>query len=258
MNDRFIEALKRLQSQINEKNIQNKEKMDILGEKISQNAQNFDKIVQKLEKKIENQAKINDFSNIEKIIQDINKYSIKDGKWFYGDIDLGIKAEAVDGKDFKFEDFTKEQLELLRGPQGLPGKDGKDGKDGKPGKDGRPGIDGKDGKNGEDAKTPTFKIGNIESVSTYDNAEVSLDKDGNAYTINMKIPRGRPGKDGADGADGADDSSASGGSGVSNYDDLDNKPKINDVELKGNKTFENLGINTITNIELEEMLNREI
>ena len=81
MNDRFIEALKRLQSKINEKNIQNKEKMDILGEKISQNAQNFDKIVQKLEKKIENQAKINDFSNIEKIIQDINKYSIKDGKY---------------------------------------------------------------------------------------------------------------------------------------------------------------------------------
>ena len=45
MNDRFIEALKRLQSQINEKNIQNKEKMDILGEKIYKNAQNFDKIV---------------------------------------------------------------------------------------------------------------------------------------------------------------------------------------------------------------------
>ena len=235
MNDRFIEALKRLQSQINEKNIQNKEKMDILGEKISQNAQNFDKIVQKLEKKIENQAKINDFSNIEKIIQDINKYSIKDGKWFYGDIDLGIKAEAVDGKDFKFEDFTKEQLELLRGPQGLPGKDGKDGKDGKPG------IDGKDGKNGEDAKTPTFKIGNIESVSTYDNAEVSLDKDGNTYTINMKIPRGRPGKDGADGADG---SSASGGGseGTTDYSDLINKPKINGVILSGNVSLDTLGI----------------
>ena len=46
--------------------------------------------------------------------------------------------------------------------------------------------------------------------------------------------------------------------GTLDYDDLDNKPKINDVELKGNKTFENLGINTITNIELEEMLNREI
>ena len=210
--------------------------MDVLGEKISQNAQNFDKIVQKLEKKIENQAKINDFSNIEKIIQDINKYSIKDGKWFYGDIDLGIKAEAVDGKDFKFEDFTKEQLELLRGPQGLPGKDGKDGKDGingKPGIDGKP---GKDGKDGEDAETPTFKIGNIESVSTYDNAEVSLDKDGNAYTINMKIPRGRPGKDGADG------SSESGGGGVSNYNDLTNKPKINGVELVDNKTNSDLKI----------------
>lgn len=250
MNDRFIEALKRLQSQINEKNTQNKEKIDILGEKISQNAQNFDKIVQKLEKKIENQAKINDFSNIEKIIQDINKYSIKDGKWFYGDIDLGIKAEAVDGKDFKFEDFTKEQLELLRGPQGLPGKDGKNGK---PGKDGKPGIDGKpgkDGKDGEDAETPTFKIGDIESVSTYDNAEVSLDKDGNAYTINMKIPRGRPGKDGVDGY------SESRGGGVSNYDNLTNKPKINDVELVGNKTSEELGL--ASKKDVQELLNNKV
>lgn len=46
--------------------------------------------------------------------------------------------------------------------------------------------------------------------------------------------------------------------GTLNYEELNNKPKINDVELKGNKTFDNLGINTITNIELEEMLNREI
>ena len=46
--------------------------------------------------------------------------------------------------------------------------------------------------------------------------------------------------------------------GTLNYEELNNKPKINDVELKGNKTFDNLGINTITNIELEEILNREI
>lgn len=40
-----------------------------------------------------------------------------------------------DGKDFKFEDFTPEQLESLRGPQGNPGKDGQNGQDGQDGKD---------------------------------------------------------------------------------------------------------------------------
>ena len=52
----------------------------------------------------------------------------------------------------------------------------------------------------------------------------------------MKIPRGRPGKDGADG------SSESGGGGISNYDDLENKPKINGVELLGDKTNSDLKI----------------
>lgn len=39
----------------------------------------------------------------------------------------GEKGEP--GKDFKYEDFTEEQLEALRGPQGEPGRDGVDGKD---------------------------------------------------------------------------------------------------------------------------------
>lgn len=45
----------------------------------------------------------------------------------------GEKGEP--GKDFKYEDFTEEQLEALRGPQGEPGRDGVDGKDGENGKD---------------------------------------------------------------------------------------------------------------------------
>lgn len=36
-----------------------------------------------------------------------------------------------------------------------------------------------------------------------------------------------------------------------NYDDLFNKPKINDVELKGNKTFEDLGDTPLTNTEIK-------
>ena len=35
-----------------------------------------------------------------------------------------------------------------------------------------------------------------------------------------------------------------------NYDDLINKPYINDVELKGNKTFEDLGDHILTNTEI--------
>lgn len=110
------------------------------------------------------------------------------GNWFIGDDDTGVKAHGIDGtngKDgqdgapgekgetgeqgpkgdaFTYEDFTKEQLEALRGEQGPAGKDGENGKDGKdftfdmftieqleslkvkgdPGQDGRDGIDGKD------------------------------------------------------------------------------------------------------------------
>ncbi|MCW1011982.1 MULTISPECIES: hypothetical protein [Streptococcus] len=41
---------------------------------------------------------------------------------------------------------------------------------------------------------------------------------------------------------------------VSNYNSLINQPKINEVKLIGNRTLEELGLNTISNIELEELL----
>ena len=40
------------------------------------------------------------------------------------------------GDAFTYADFTAEQLEALRGPQGEPGRDGSNGLDGKDGKDG--------------------------------------------------------------------------------------------------------------------------
>lgn len=36
-----------------------------------------------------------------------------------------------------------------------------------------------------------------------------------------------------------------------NYDELLNKPQINGVELKGNKTFEDLGDTPLTNLEIK-------
>lgn len=43
------------------------------------------------------------------------------------------------------------------------------------------------------------------------------------------------------------------GTGTRDYELLNNKPKINGVELVKNKSLENLGINEITNTELNEM-----
>ena len=41
---------------------------------------------------------------------------------------------------------------------------------------------------------------------------------------------------------------------VSDYNNLINQPKINEVKLIGNRSLEELGLNTISNIELEELL----
>ena len=41
-----------------------------------------------------------------------------------------------------------------------------------------------------------------------------------------------------------------------NYNDLYNKPSINEVELKGNKTFEELGDHLLSNIEIKSIFNR--
>nr|DAS75793.1 MAG TPA: hypothetical protein [Caudoviricetes sp.] len=43
-------------------------------------------------------------------------------------------------------------------------------------------------------------------------------------------------------------------SGSSDYNSLVNQPKINEVKLIGNRSLEELGLNTISNIELEELL----
>lgn len=41
---------------------------------------------------------------------------------------------------------------------------------------------------------------------------------------------------------------------VSDYNLLNNKPLINSVTLQGDKSFEDLGLESISNIELEEIL----
>lgn len=42
---------------------------------------------------------------------------------------------------------------------------------------------------------------------------------------------------------------------VKNYEQLINKPKINGVELIGDKSFPDLGLESLSNIEIENLLN---
>lgn len=42
--------------------------------------------------------------------------------------------------------------------------------------------------------------------------------------------------------------------GTNDYNSLINQPKINKVKLIGDKSLEELGLNAITNLELEELL----
>lgn len=45
--------------------------------------------------------------------------------------------------------------------------------------------------------------------------------------------------------------------GATSYEDLEDKPSINGVELAGNKTFAELGEQTITNAELAQIINEQ-
>ena len=46
--------------------------------------------------------------------------------------------------------------------------------------------------------------------------------------------------------------------GTKNYNDLNNKPMIEGVELVGNKTYEELNLSSLTNTEIEELLDASV
>lgn len=82
--------------------------------------------------------------------------------------------------------------------------------------DGEKGETGETGANGRDAK-----INGVNTLSIEAGQNVTIDQVGNTLTIN---------------------STGGGSGGTSDYTDLSNKPKINNVELSGNKTTSDLGI----------------
>lgn len=100
------------------------------------------------------------------------------------------------------------------------GEKGDTGNTGPAGADGAPGTNGQDGSPGEDGFSPTIVENENNDESTY-KLDITT-KTGSFTTPNLK----------------------GGGSGTetTDYTDLDNKPKINEVELTGNKTLSDLSI----------------
>lgn len=79
------------------------------------------------------------------------------------------------------------------------------------------------GTNGKDGVTPNIQIGTVETLPAGSQATASITGTTENPLLNLGIPEGETG-------------------GTTNYNDLENKPQINGVELKGNVTSEQLGI----------------
>lgn len=113
-------------------------------------------------------------------------------------ITLPAGKKGDKGDPFTYEDFTSEQLALLKGdpgytPQkgidyfdGKDGRDGVDGKDGAPGKDGQDGQDGspgKDGQNGDPGYTP---VRGVDYWTAADKQEIF--EESNSYINSLFVP----------------------------------------------------------------------
>ena len=103
--------------------------------------------------------------------------------------------------------------------RGEKGDKGDTGNTGPAGADGAPGTNGQDGSPGEDGFSPTIVENENNDESTY-KLDIAT-KTGSFTTPNLK---------------------GDGGAGTTDYSDLSNKPKINEVELTGNKALSDLSI----------------
>ena len=284
MNDRIIQALKVLKDNQDEiTKFKNDLENKLVDLKNNNNKSNEDikKEISSLESKLQNivesQSKKDDF-NLQKLMislsAELERWDIINGEWCYNGKPVGVRAEAKDGKP---------------GKDGKDGKPGKDGKDGKPGKDGTPGKDGKPGipgPKGEDGETPNIKIGKIEVVEFNEKALAKLrksKKEENVYFLDLWLPRGPQGYMGDDAKingyrtlellagknikitqenNKLTISALGGGTGgTSDYAELTNLPSIGGIELLGNKTLEELGIQPkgtyLTNKDLDNYYNKD-
>lgn len=105
--------------------------------------------------------------------------------------------------------------------RGIQGETGEQGQPGQPGSDGEDGQDGI-GFTTASAGTPTQSDGYTVTPITFNKT------DGSNVVVNVSA------KNGLDGSGGT--------GGTTDYSELENKPKINNVELNGNKTLSELGV----------------
>ena len=89
-----------------------------------------------------------------------------------------------DGKDFKFEDFTPEQLELIRGYQGEIGPVGPQGPKGDKGDNGDKGEQGIQGPKGEDGQSFTYDMFTPEQLAELGRMDVNA-----ASASKLETPR---------------------------------------------------------------------
>jgi hypothetical protein len=180
---------------------------DELDKKLLKEISYLQKDIEKLEK-----GKEIDAMSLYRILEKAEWYTIKDDNWHFKGKDLGIKAvgkdgynpvkgrdyrDGVDGKDFKYEDFTKQQLIALRGQDGYTPVKGKDYRDGKDGKDGYTPVKGKDYFDGKDAIIPNLKIGDVRTIQPGGDASVEIRETEDGLILDFNIPRGVTGGKGA-------------------------------------------------------------
>lgn len=155
MNDRILEAIKTL-----------KENQDKLKKDLESNQRMFNEQIRRYNdsiKLIQKEVEKTNDSNLQKLMiniaDDLGRYSIIDGVWYYNGKSLGVVAEAKDGKD------------------------------------GKPGKDGAQGPKGEDGETPVIKIGKVETSDEFGGAQAKLRKikNKNEYLLDLVLPRGPQG-----------------------------------------------------------------
>lgn len=117
--------------------------------------------------------------------------------------------------------------EMLKGADGKDGQQGPQGVPGQPGEKGNPGTPGADGRDG--ISITEITSGTITEEEGYTVTPITINKsDGSNVQVYIKAKNG-----------------TGGSQGTTNYNDLTDKPKVNNIELAGNKTLKELGIQQI-------------
>lgn len=124
-------------------------------------------------------------------------------------------------------------LQGERGEQGLQGIQGIPGIKGDKGERGERGLTGATGQKGADGKNAT--INGVNTLNIIAGSNIRLNQEGNNLEINA---------------------TGGGEGGTSNYNDLENKPRINNVVLQGNKTLEDLGYTPYNDAEIKQDIQR--